>query len=57
MAASGDPYPRTVEDIFEDFKARRAGLLRALTDGKSAVARSGGDSGRLRARARQQRED
>lgn len=32
MAASGDPYPRTVEEIFEDFKARRAGLLRALTE-------------------------
>jgi hypothetical protein len=33
MASSAESYPRTVEDIFEDFKARRAGLLRALTDG------------------------
>eukprot|EP00877_Chromochloris_zofingiensis_P007907 jgi/Chrzof1/336/Cz01g12020.t1 len=27
-----DPYPRSVEEIFEDFAKRRAGLLRALTD-------------------------
>jgi hypothetical protein len=30
----GEAYPRTVEEIFEDFTKRRSGLLRALTDGE-----------------------
>jgi hypothetical protein len=29
-----DPYPRTVDEIVADFQARRAGLLKALTDGE-----------------------
>ncbi|OVA19152.1 zinc finger protein [Macleaya cordata] len=29
--ASGFPFPRTVEEVFKDFKGRRAGLLKALT--------------------------
>lgn len=27
------PIPRTVEEVFSDFKGRRAGLIRALTTG------------------------
>lgn len=27
-------FPRTVEDIFDDYQKRRNGLLRAMTDGK-----------------------
>lgn len=27
-------FPKTVEEIFEDYQRRRSGLLRALTDGK-----------------------
>ena len=27
--------PRTVEEVFRDFKGRRAGLIKALTTGKS----------------------
>lgn len=26
--------PRTVEEVFKDFKGRRAGMLKALTSGK-----------------------
>lgn len=30
----GAPYnPRTVEEVFRDFKGRRAGLIKALTTG------------------------
>lgn len=27
------PVPRTVEEVFQDFKGRRAGLIKALTTG------------------------
>lgn len=27
------PIPRTVEEVFQDFKGRRAGLIKALTNG------------------------
>lgn len=30
--------PRTVEEVFRDFKGRRAGLVRALTAGTAAAA-------------------
>lgn len=29
--------PRTVEEVFEDFRGRRAGMLKALTAGKYAA--------------------
>jgi hypothetical protein len=28
------PVPRSPEDVFRDYRARRAGLIRALTTGK-----------------------
>ena len=33
------PIPRTVEEVFSDFKARRAGLIRALTTGSYFLLR------------------
>lgn len=27
-------HPKTVDEIFEDYRGRRGGLMRALTDGK-----------------------
>ena len=31
---AGPPYnPRTVEEVFRDFKGRRAGMIKALTTG------------------------
>lgn len=27
-------FPKTVEEIFDDFQRRRTGLLKALTDGE-----------------------
>jgi hypothetical protein len=40
MDASGfmAPVARTPEDVFKDFRARRAGLIKALTTGKSPRA-------------------
>lgn len=35
MEGLASPIPRTVEDVFTDFKARRAGLIKALTTGPS----------------------
>lgn len=29
-----DNFPRTPEEIYEDYAARRSGMLRALTDGQ-----------------------
>ncbi|GFY94376.1 alfin-like 6 [Actinidia rufa] len=34
MEGVAQPIPRTVEEVFSDFKARRAGLIRALTTEK-----------------------
>ncbi|XP_051132769.1 PHD finger protein Alfin1-like isoform X2 [Andrographis paniculata] len=31
MEGTGHPIPRTVEEVFNDFKGRRAGLIKALT--------------------------
>lgn len=28
------PIPRTVEEVFSDFRGRRAGLIKALTNGE-----------------------
>lgn len=37
MDVVGAPYnPRTVEEVFRDFKGRRAALIKALTTGRSA---------------------
>lgn len=33
----GANNPRTVEQVFRDFKGRRAGLVKALTTGKLCV--------------------
>lgn len=33
MEGTPHPIPRTVEEVFSDFKARRAGLIKALTNG------------------------
>ena len=33
MEAVPHPIPRTVEEVFSDFKGRRAGLIKALTTG------------------------
>lgn len=30
-----DTFPRSPEEIFDDYFNRRSGILRALTDGKS----------------------
>ena len=32
------PVPRSPEDVFRDFRARRAGLIRALTTGNPRLA-------------------
>lgn len=32
--AAGQYNPRTVEEVFKDFKGRRGGLVKALTTGK-----------------------
>jgi hypothetical protein len=32
-AGGGGSAPRSVEDIFKDFRARRSAILRALTNG------------------------
>jgi hypothetical protein len=29
--------PRTVEEVFRDFKGRRAGIIRALTTGRPQI--------------------
>lgn len=34
MDAGGAYNPRTVEEVFRDFKGRRAGMIKALTTGK-----------------------
>ena len=34
MDANPQYGPRTVEEVFRDFKGRRAGLIKALTSGK-----------------------
>jgi len=33
MEAIPHPIPRTVEEVFSDFKGRRSGLIKALTTG------------------------
>ncbi len=33
MSGSSDPYPRSVEEIYDDYSRRRSGIHRALTDG------------------------
>jgi hypothetical protein len=33
--ASVSTNPRTVEEVFKDFKGRRAGMLKALTSGNA----------------------
>lgn len=33
MESIPHPIPRTVEEVFSDFKGRRAGLIKALTTG------------------------
>lgn len=33
MQVMSDTFPRSVDEIFEDFTKRRQGLLKALTDG------------------------
>lgn len=33
-------HPKSVDEIFEDYCGRRAGLLRALTDGKHLTSLS-----------------
>jgi hypothetical protein len=35
--ASVSTNPRTVEEVFKDFKGRRAGMLKALTSGNAGV--------------------
>lgn len=35
--ASMPTNPRTVEEVFKDYKGRRAGMLKALTTGKVAL--------------------
>lgn len=35
MEGAPHPVPRTVEEVFSDFKGRRAGLIKALTNGFS----------------------
>lgn len=37
MDAGGAYNPRTVEEVFRDFKGRRAGMIKALTTGKKIV--------------------
>lgn len=37
MDAGGAYNPRTVEEVFKDFKGRRAGMIKALTTGKNWV--------------------
>lgn len=38
MDVVGAPYnPRTVEEVFRDFKGRRAALIKALTTGPSSL--------------------
>jgi hypothetical protein len=33
MEGTPHPIPRTVEEVFSDFKGRRSGLIKALTSG------------------------
>lgn len=33
MEAMAQPIPRTADEVFNDFKGRRAGLIKALTTG------------------------
>jgi len=35
MEGMAHPVPRTVEEVFSDYKGRRAGLIKALTTGQS----------------------
>ena len=35
MDSAGHYNPRTVEEVFRDFKGRRAGMIKALTTGLS----------------------
>lgn len=35
MDSGGHYNPRTVEEVFRDFKGRRAGMIKALTTGYS----------------------
>jgi|APAra0007618407_1042631.scaffolds.fasta_scaffold39078_1 hypothetical protein len=35
MEAGGAYNPRTVEEVFRDFKGRRAGMIKALTTGNN----------------------
>ena len=37
MEAIPHPIPRTVEEVFSDFKGRRAGLIKALTAGNGLI--------------------
>lgn len=37
MEGATHPIPRTVEEVFNDFKGRRAGLIKALTTGMYSV--------------------
>lgn len=40
MEGGGTQYnPRTVEEVFRDFKGRRAGMIKALTTGFPLVSR------------------
>ena len=39
-AATAQLSPRTVEEVFRDFKCRRAGIVKALTTGLSLVSSS-----------------
>lgn len=34
MEAIGHPKPRTADEVFNDFKGRRSGLIKALTTGE-----------------------
>ncbi|KAG9135511.1 hypothetical protein Leryth_007256 [Lithospermum erythrorhizon] len=38
MEGIPNPLPRTVEEVFDDFKGRRAGLIKALTTGSFSNA-------------------
>jgi hypothetical protein len=33
IGGGGHPVPRTVDEVFSDYKGRRAGLIKALTTG------------------------
>jgi hypothetical protein len=36
----GHPVPRTVDEVFSDYKGRRAGLIKALTTGHCLLSSS-----------------